>query len=260
MPPLEMVWDTDSTSTDPPSKGLPLLLLSQTCWVTKDTEAQIAHHRGDEDGTTCQLCQQHFTTPRRLRVHLPQHFITTFCPCGEYSYHRDHILRPQRAMGCYTGHLYDVDEASYPKFPTLIRPLITDPVRYERLSQGFLSPRPITHRPVPTPPSYRKPRTSLLPASIPHPRTLPRVILQRIDIQPRKSSLSPLPSSDRKRRWQSSSPSQHSSLARNLREVEQRTHELEREVHRLAPRISAAASKLRALRESVARLKRASQD
>jgi len=198
--PLEMVWDTDSTSTDPPSKALPTILLTQTRWVTKDTETQIAYHRGDKDGTACHLCQQHFTTPRRLRVHLPQHFITTFCPCGEYSYHRDYIIRHQRKMGCYTGHLYDVDEASYPKFLKLIRPLITDPVHYERLSQGFSAPRPITHGPVPKPPRYRIPRTSLLPESIPHPRTLPRVILQRIDTQPCKPSLSSLSSTDRKRR------------------------------------------------------------
>jgi len=193
-------------------------------------------------------------------MHLPQHFIITFCPCGEYSYHRDYILRNQRTMDCYTGHLYDVDEASYQKFLWLIRPLNTDTVRYERLAQGFPAPRPITHGPVPKPPRYKKPRTSLPSEPIPRPQTLPRVILQRIDTQPRKRSLSPVSPTNRKRRWQTSSPPRHSSLARNLREVEQRTYKLEREVHRLAPRILAAASELKALRESVARLKQASQD
>jgi len=92
MPPLEMVWDTEPTPASQPSKALPTTLLNQTCWITKATETQIAYHPGDEDGTTCRLCQQHFTTPRRLRVHLPQHFITTFYPYGEYSYHRDNGL------------------------------------------------------------------------------------------------------------------------------------------------------------------------
>lgn len=87
-----------------PSKVLPPALMAKTCWVTKETEAEITYHRGEEDGTTCWLCQQHSTTPRRLRVHLPQHFITTFCPCGELSYHMDYILCHQRTMNCYQGH------------------------------------------------------------------------------------------------------------------------------------------------------------
>jgi len=217
--------------------------MAKTCLVTKETETEITYHRGDEDGTTCWLCQQHFTTPRRLRAHLPQHFITTFCPCGEFSYHRDYIPRHQRTMNCYQGHLYDVDEAFYHKFLRLIRPLIT-------------APRPITLGPVIKPPGYRRPHTSHFSSEpISCPRTLPRVILQRIDTQPRKHSHT----QPRKHSPSSSSPC-HSSLAHNLREVEQRTSELEREVHRLAPWISATASELRALRESVARLKRASQD
>jgi len=87
MPPLEMVWDTELICTT-----LPEILLHQTSWITKETEALIIHYRGDEDCTTCRLYQQHFTTPRHLRVHLPQHFITNFCPCGEHSYHRNYIL------------------------------------------------------------------------------------------------------------------------------------------------------------------------
>jgi len=119
-------------------------------------ETLIQRHRGDEDCTTCRLCQQHFTTPRRLRVHVPQHFITTFCPCGEYSYHRDYILRHRRTMDCHTGHLHDVDETSFPTFLGLIKPFISDLVCYERLSQGFPAPRAVTHGPVPKPPGYKK--------------------------------------------------------------------------------------------------------
>jgi len=47
--------------------------------------------------------QQIFTTPQKLNVHMPQHFVTTFCPCGDFSYHRNYILRHQRTMGCYQG-------------------------------------------------------------------------------------------------------------------------------------------------------------
>jgi len=85
----------------PNSTVLPNILVKKSNWVTEDTEAVITQNRGDDNCTTCRLCQQHFTTPRRLRVHLPQHFITTFCPCGECSYHRDYILRHQRcALKC----------------------------------------------------------------------------------------------------------------------------------------------------------------
>jgi len=124
MPPLEMVWDME-----PISATLPEILLNQTSWITTETETLILHHRGDDDCTTCRLCQQHFTTPRRLRVHVPQHFIRTFCPCGEYSYHRDYILRHQRTMNCHTGHLCDVDEASLLRFLGLIKFFISDSVR-----------------------------------------------------------------------------------------------------------------------------------
>jgi len=55
-------------------------------------------------------------------------------------------------MDCYAGHLYDIDEASYFRFLGLIKPFISDPARYERLSQGFLAPRAITHGPVPKTP------------------------------------------------------------------------------------------------------------
>jgi len=157
------------------------------------------YHRDEEDSTTYRLCQQHFTTPRRMRVHLFQHFITIFCLCSKFSYHKDYILCHQRTMNCYQGHLYDVDETSYPKCFKLIQPLISDSACLEPLSQGFPAPRPITLGPVIKPPGNRKPNTSShFRESIPRPRTLPHVILQRIETQPRKRSPSTLPPSDRK--------------------------------------------------------------
>jgi len=152
MPPLEMVWDTKLTSAT-----LPKILINQSSWVTRDTETMIQQYRGDKYCTTCRLCQQHFTTPRRLRVHVSQHFITTFCPCGEYSYHREYILRHQRTMECHPRYLYDVDELSFPTFLGLIKPLISDPVRYERLFHGFPAPRAVTQGPITKPPGYKKP-------------------------------------------------------------------------------------------------------
>jgi len=112
LPPMEIVCDEKLCST-----VLPDILLKKSNWVTEDTKALIKRNRGEDNCTTCRLCQQHFTTPRRLRVYIPQHFITTFCPCGEYSYHRDYILRHQRTIECHTRHLYDVDETYFPAVP-----------------------------------------------------------------------------------------------------------------------------------------------
>jgi len=252
MPSLEMVPIDELQNT-----ALPNILLKQSNWVTSDTERLIQEGRGDEDCTTCYLCQQHFTTPRRLRVHVPQHYITTFCPCGEYSYHRDYILRHQRTMSCFSGHLYDVYEHYFPTFLNLIRPYISDASCYERLVQKFPSPRAITHGPSPAPPRYKK-------NTQPRPKTLPRVVLRRIEIP--QEQLSPSTSSPppaRKRRRHSPSPpppSRHSLGARNLQEVDVRISALTKEVHRLTPRIQAAAAELQALRKSVSRLKREQQD
>jgi len=125
MPPLEMVWDDDAAPT-----SLPDMLLQRPSWTTQETENRIKQYRGPDDCTTCRLCQQHFSSPRRLRVHIPQHFLTTFCPCGEYFYHRDYILRHQRIMKCHTGHLFDVDRHNFITFLSITKPFITDPARY----------------------------------------------------------------------------------------------------------------------------------
>jgi len=255
LPPMEIVCEEKPSST-----VLPDILLKKSNWVTEDTEAFIKRNRGDDNCTTCRLCQQHFTTPRCLRVHIPQHFITTFCFCGEYSYHRDDILCHQRTMECHTGHLYDVDEPYFPAFLNIIKPFIFDPNRYERLQQGFPPPRAITLGPCPAPPEYKKlskPRPSPHTQTVSRSKTVPKVVLQRIEVPQGRCSPSPTSTHpSRKQRWLSPSSSRHSSCARNLREVEVRIRELERELQRLTPRITAAASELQALRESVAQLKR----
>jgi len=75
LPPMKIICEEE-----PKTMALPTILLKKSKWVTDDTETLIQRNRGDDHCTTCRLCQQHFTTPRRLRVHMPQHFITTFCP------------------------------------------------------------------------------------------------------------------------------------------------------------------------------------
>jgi len=190
MPPLKLAWDDDT-----PPTSLPDILLKQYSWVAQKTEEQIRSHRGDDNNTTCRLCQQHFSTNRRLRVHIPQHLLTTFCPCGEFSYHRDYILRHQRTMGCHVRHLYDVDRHKFSTFFNMIKPFVTDPPRLKRLKQGFPSPRPITHGPCLKQPRIKK--SAKLPSpppaqTIPRPTTLPQSVLQRIEIPNKRSS--PLPS------------------------------------------------------------------
>jgi len=163
-------------------------------------------------------------------------------------------------MECHTGHLYDVDKPYFPNFLNIIKPFISDPNRYERLQQGFPPPRAIKLGPCPPPPGSKrppKPHPSPPAQTVPRPNTIPKVVLQWIEIPQGRRSLSPVsPRLSCKRRWLSPSPSRHYSSARNLREVELRMCELEREIHRLTPRITAAMSELQALRESVAQLKR----
>jgi len=167
-------------------------------------------------------------------------------------------------MGCHVGHLYDVDRHNFPTFLNMIKPFITDPPRLERLKQGFPSLRLITHGPCPRPPQNKKP--AKLPSSppaqtIPRPTTLPRVILQRIEIPRKQRFPSPVSSQpSTKRCWHSSSPKRHSTTARNLKEVELWIQDLEDEVKRLTPRVAAAASELKALRASVTLLKRGDKD
>jgi len=142
LPPMEIVADDEPHTTE-----LPTILYKKSNWVTEETETLIRNHKGDDNCTICRLCQQQFTTHRRLRVHVPQHYITTFCPCGEFSCHRDYVLRHQRTMACYTEYLYDVDEHLFPTFLTIIKPCITDHSRYARdsphLEKSLKDPAPL---------------------------------------------------------------------------------------------------------------------
>jgi len=113
----ESEWDNDSsqsqvqlsTPMDASSdlqQNLPLLLLHWPNWIQPATCTQISNLLGDSDNVTCSICRQEFKTNKRPKVHALQRFITTFCPCGKFSYNRDYVLRHQRTMKCYIGHLF----------------------------------------------------------------------------------------------------------------------------------------------------------
>jgi len=73
---------------------------------------------------------------------VPQHYTNVFCPCGEFSFQRDYVLRHQRIARCHTGQVSVVDEASFPEFQDLILPHICDPHKRATLAQGFPACRP----------------------------------------------------------------------------------------------------------------------
>jgi len=67
----------------PGDNQLPAILYHQKDWTALTTSLDIMHATGNQDNTACHLCQQIFTKHHHLRVHLPQHYVTTFCACGE---------------------------------------------------------------------------------------------------------------------------------------------------------------------------------
>jgi len=56
MPPLEMAWDLEPT-TSSSQHNLPPEMEQTACWMTTETEQQIVQYRGGEDKVTCRLCQ-----------------------------------------------------------------------------------------------------------------------------------------------------------------------------------------------------------
>jgi len=119
---LEMSWDDNLILETQPSSlienqpalkdgGLPTAPYQQSDLTFPSTRIDIINTLGAPENTACQLCQQQLTTYGRLRVHVVQHFTTTFCPCGEFSYNRDYVLRNRRTMKCHLGHFSEVDAA-----------------------------------------------------------------------------------------------------------------------------------------------------
>ena len=122
--------------------ALPQALLKRTNWTTRRTRMLIQTLIGTDDNLRCGECRRTFSTQKRLKVHIPQHFTVTFCPCGVHHFYRDAILRHQRTQTCYTRHLYEVDADSYTEFRDFILPHVTDPDRRQTLLDKFPATRP----------------------------------------------------------------------------------------------------------------------
>jgi len=127
--------------TDGPLE-LPQALLRRTTWTTRRTKTLIQALIGTDDNRRFEECRRTFSTMKRLKIHIPQHFTVTFCPCGVHHFYRDAILRHQKTQNCYIGHLYEVDADSYIEFRDLILPHVTDPTRRQTLLDQFPAIRP----------------------------------------------------------------------------------------------------------------------
>ena len=88
-------------------------------WLTEETRHKVAESLVGQYRDTCKYCQ--LTAPtKRLGVHVRQHFIRYYCPCGFNRVSRDSVGDHQRRNsrgslhGGSTGKIYEVDKASYP--------------------------------------------------------------------------------------------------------------------------------------------------
>jgi len=133
---------TDLTETTGQTIALPQVLLNRTNWTTRRTRTLIQALIGTNDNRQCDECRWTFSTMKRLKIHIPQHFTVTFCPCGVHHFYRDAILQHQKTQNCYTGHLYEVDADSYTECRDLILPHVTDPDRRQTLLDQFPATRP----------------------------------------------------------------------------------------------------------------------
>jgi len=115
--------------------GLPRIFSTRSHWTSIKTRILIAETCGEPNNTKCPTCGRSFTSHRRLRIHVQQHYVNSFCLCGEFSFQRDYVLKHQRIARCHTGRIFDVDADNYPEFRDLIIPHISDPKRRELLSQ-----------------------------------------------------------------------------------------------------------------------------
>jgi len=122
--------------------ALPQALLNHTNWTTRRTRMLIQTLIGTDDNRRCGECRRTFSTMKRLKIYIPQHFTVTFCLCGVHHFYRDAILRHQRTQTCYTGHLCEVDADSYTEFRDLILPHVTDTDRRQTRLDKFPATRP----------------------------------------------------------------------------------------------------------------------
>jgi len=122
--------------------ALPRVLTERPHWTTADTRGRIERNCWGDGNRKCCQCGKVFSTSRRLRVHVPQHYTNVFCPCGEFSYQRDYVLRHQRIARCHTGQMFVVDAETFPEFRDLVLPHVGDLHKRATLAQGFPVCRP----------------------------------------------------------------------------------------------------------------------
>jgi len=212
-----------------PSLALPQALVPRQSWVSQDTNLRIRKTCGEAGNRICRQCRRKFSSARWLRVHTPQHFINVFCPCGEYSYQRDYVLRHQRISRCYTGHVFAVDQATFPEFRDLILPHMGDPHKRATLSQGFPPCRTIQKE-------DEEPTAASQPAA-----TQPlRVVLARVGAGARTdtSALGPRPSTADRRRPERSSSRSRPQLEDEVRHLRRRLARCEADLTQLQRRIN----------------------
>jgi len=141
-PPLGLPTPPPPEGAEAVELGLPRIFSTRSHWTSSKTRNLIAEACGGPNNTECPSCGQNSTSHRRLRIHVQQHYINSFCPCGEFSFQRDYVLKHQRIARCHTVRIFDVDSDNYPEFRDLIMPHISDPKRRELLSEGFPACRP----------------------------------------------------------------------------------------------------------------------
>jgi len=172
---------------------LPQALLRRTTWTTRRTRTLIQAIIGTDDNQRCGECRQTFSTMKRLRIHVLQHFTVTFCPCGTHHFYRDVILR----------HLYEVDADSYSEFRDLILPHVTSTDRRQALLTNFPLTRPTVESDSDTDPQTTE--TTTIPTNEITTRPL-RILVYRPgrtvegNSRPQTATTSPIPSTHRKKR------------------------------------------------------------
>jgi len=242
----------DLTVAKDTTLALPRALLGRTNWTTRRTRTLIEAIVGTDDNRQCTECRRILSTTRRLRIHVPQHFTVTFCPCGVHHFCRDTILRHQRTRDCYVGHLYEVDADSYTEFRDLILPHVTDPDRRQTLLDHFPATRPTVESDSDADPQPSETTTTYPPDVTTQPL---RVVVTRAgravtkDSQPPTTTISYVPRhTHKKKRGASNTPRDDSdpdqSLLADIRKVQRRMARLSKEQKRATTELAKLQTRL----------------
>jgi len=227
-----ILLDEDPTRPEdnPQVLALPRALVARQYWVFRQTNLAISQTYGEPGNRICQQCRRKFSSTRRLRVLAPQHYVNVFCLCGEFSYQRDHVLRHQRISHCHTGHMFVVDQASFPEFRDLVLPHVANPRKQATLAWGFPACRPIQEQ-------EGEPVATSQPAA-----TQPlRVALAWVEGSRSGSpdlSLRPVATGGRRRLRHTTTSHTHTPLEEEVRSLRRRLRRYEEEFGHLRRRVS----------------------